>query len=231
MNPNKIGIENPQFPADKKGLSGSDNRSRTTVIDFRTGRPERENDGKNCLNCALRVLADDEDGPMPPECIECTRSGLACGVKDNWTDNGEEPDLTQSSDDAPPVKRNFGDNVKWIKEEKITVSQPLSEAEKALYAEKMAALDKEIEELENERAAISSSLKKQIDAKEQERREMSAHVNDGELRTFTCDCLKDYATGEMVWTEAYPPYSEVQRRKMTEEEMRPSLLEFQEKNG
>ena len=35
-----------------------------------------------------------------------------------------------------------GDNVKWIKEEKITVSQPLSDAEKARYAEEMAALDR-----------------------------------------------------------------------------------------
>ena len=33
----------------------------------------------------------------------------------------------------------------------------------------------------------------------------------------------------MVWTEAYPPYNEVQRRKMTKEEMQPSLLEYSEK--
>lgn len=131
----------------------------------------------------------------------------------------------------PAGKRSFGDNVKWLKEESITVTQPLSEAEKARYAEEMAALDKEIEELEDERAAISSRLKKQIDAKEQERREMSAHVNNGEERTFTCDCLKDYGTGELVWTEAYPPYNEVQRRKMTPEEMQPSLLEYSEKRA
>ena len=92
-----------------------------------------------------------------------------------------------------------------------------------------SSLDKEIEELEDERSAVSSRLKKQIDAKEAERREMSAHVNDGELRTFSCDCLKDYATGEMVWTEMHPPYAEVNRRKMTKEEMQPSLLEYSEK--
>ena len=133
------------------------------------------------------------------------------------------------ADAIQPEKRAFGDNVKWIKEESITVSQPLSDAEKARYAEEMAALDKEIEELEDERDAVSSRLKKQIDAKEQERREMSAHVNDGELRTYSCDLLKDYNTGEMVWTAAYPPYEEVRRRKMTKEEMQPTLLEYSEK--
>lgn len=139
------------------------------------------------------------------------------------------PEDADAAEETPAGKRSFGDNVKWIKEESITVSTPLSEAEKARYAEEMAALDKEIEELEDERSDVSSRLKKQIDAKEQERREMSAHVNDGELRTFTCDCLKDYGTGEMVWTSAYPPYDEVRRRKMTKEEMQPSLLEYSEK--
>lgn len=142
-----------------------------------------------------------------------------------------EEGLVEEPEETPAGKRAFGENVKWIKEEKITVSTPLSEAEKAKYAEEMAALDKEIEELEDERSAVSSRLKKQIDAKEAERREMSAHVNDGELRTFSCDCLKDYATGEMVWTEMHPPYAEVNRRKMTKEEMQPSLLEYSEKIG
>lgn len=145
--------------------------------------------------------------------------------------DGSDVSVSESAPEVPAGKRSFGDNVKWLKEESITVTQPLSEAEKARYAEEMAALDKEIEELEDERAAISSRLKKQIDAKEQERREMSAHVNNGEERTFTCDCLKDYGTGELVWAEAYPPYNEVRRRKMTPEEMRPSLLEYSEKRA
>lgn len=142
---------------------------------------------------------------------------------------GSDVAVSESAPEAPASKRAFGDNVKWLKEEKITVSQPLSDSEKARYAEEMSALDKEIEALKDERAEVSSRLKKQIDAKEEERLAMSRNVDEGELRTFTCDCLKDYATGEMVWTEAYPPYNEVQRRKMTKEEMQPSLLEYSEK--
>lgn len=129
------------------------------------------------------------------------------------------------------ARRNFGDNVKWLKEERITVSAPLSKAEKASYAEEMAALDGEIEALKGERAEVSNRLKKQIDAKEEERLALSRAVNEGETREVLCDCLKDYNTEEMVWTNAYPPYEEVLRRKMTGEEKQPSLLEFQEKNG
>ena len=142
---------------------------------------------------------------------------------------GSDVVVSESAPEAPADKRAFGDNVKWLKEEKITVSQPLSDAEKARYAEEMSALDKEIEALKDERAEVSSRLKKQIDAKEEERLAMSRKVDEGELRTFTCDCLKDYGTGEMVWTEAYPPYAEILRRKMTKEEMQPSLLEYAEK--
>lgn len=150
---------------------------------------------------------------------------VEAGMMEAPEDGGEAP----TAPEAPASKRAFGDNVKWIKEEKITVSQPLSGSEKARYAEEMSALDKEIEALKDERAEVSSRLKKQIDAKEEERLAMSRNVDEGELRTFTCDCLKDYASGEMVWTEAYPPYNEVQRRKMTKEEMQPSLLEYSEK--
>ena len=141
---------------------------------------------------------------------------------------GPEVETSPASVETP-VKRVFGDNVKWIKEEKITVSQPLSEAEKARYADEMAALDGEIEALKDERAEVSNRLKKAIDAKEEERLALSRAVNEGEMREVLCDCLKDYNTEEMVWTEAWPPYAEVLRRKMTEEEKQPSLLEFQEK--
>lgn len=137
----------------------------------------------------------------------------------------------EAADHTPPARRNFGDNVKWLKEERITVSAPLSTAEKASYAEEMAALDGEIEALKGERAEVSNRLKKQIDAKEEERLALSRAVNEGETREVLCDCLKDYNTEEMVWTNAYPPYEEVLRRKMTGEEKQPSLLEFQEKNG
>ena len=171
------------------------------------------------LECVLSKTLDEND-------LDTVTVTYAYALEQGIVQPAED---TEQAKDTPAAKRAFGENVKWIKEEKITVSTPLSEAEKAKYAEEMAALDKEIEELEDERSAVSSRLKKQIDAKEAERREMSAHVNDGELRTFSCDCLKDYATGEMVWTEMRPPYAEVNRRKMTKEEMQPSLLEYSEK--
>lgn len=171
----------------------------------------------------------DENEPiilLPNACRECLHWPYDHDVPDDeLTDNFSEVD------ENPPARRNFGDNVKWLKEERITVSAPLSEAEKASYAEEMAALDGEIEALKGERAEVSNRLKKQIDAKEEERLALSRAVNEGETREVLCDCLKDYNTEEMVWTNAYPPYEEVLRRKMTGEEKQPSLLEFQEKNG
>lgn len=177
----------------------------------------------------------DEDEPvilLPDACRECLHWPYDHDVPDDeLADNFDPaPDFSEV-DDTPPARRNFGDNVKWLKEERITVSAPLSEAEKARYADEMAALDGEIEALKDERAEVSNRLKKAIDAKEEERLALSRAVNEGETREVLCDCLKDYNTGEMVWTEAHPPYAEVLRRAMTKEEKQPSLLEFQEKNG
>lgn len=167
-----------------------------------------------------------EAAPAPAEPAQPeTVTFYGSSNEEDQDENGDAP----SAPEAPASKRTFGDNVKWLKEEKITVTKPLSEAEKARYAEEMAALDKEIQTLLEERAEVSSRLKKLADAKEEERLTLSKMVDEGELRTFSCDCLKDYSTGEMVWTEAYPPYREVQRRKMTKEEMQPSLLEYSEK--
>ena len=185
---------------------------------------------KTCQTCLHHTKKP--DGEVDP-CIACMEADSADSPP-NWTADpaatAAPPDDEEGEEDSAPAdKRTFGENVKWIKEETITVSTPLSEKEKAKYAEEMAALDAEIIALEIERADISSRLKKQIDAKEEERREMSKAVNEGEARTYTCDCLKDYNTKEMVWTAAYPPYNEVDRRPMTKEEQQPSLLEFSEK--
>lgn len=169
----------------------------------------------------------DENEPiilLPDACRECLHWPYDHDVPDDeLTDNFNEVDET------PPTRRNFGDNVKWLREERITVSAPLTEAEKARYADEMAALDGEIEALKDERAEVSNRLKKQIDAKEEERLALSRAVNDGETREVLCDCLKDYNTGEMVWTDAFPPYAEVLRRAMTEEEKQPSLLDRDDK--
>lgn len=121
---------------------------------------------------------------------------------------------------------NYGQNIFFVRHENIVANVPLSEAEKAVYAEKMAALDKGIEELEAQRAAISKSMKEQIDAKKQELRELSASVNNGIRRNVFCDCLKDFNTEEMVWVKKNPPYTEILRRKMTDDEKQPTLLEY-----
>ena len=212
-----VEIEIPELMADEKGFFDG------------MGRPES----------AVAAQVEASPAPAEPEQPETESSSItvsrAYAIEAGMMEAPEEDlagadvPVSESAPEAPAGKRAFGDNVKWIKEEKITVSQPLSDAEKARYAEEMSALDKEIEALKDERAEVSSRLKKQIDAKEEERLAMSRNVDEGELRTFTCDCLKDYGTGEMVWTEAYPPYNEVQRRKMTKEEMQPSLLEYSEK--
>lgn len=235
-----VEIEIPDWLADEKGFFDGMGKAAAPDAPAEPAEPippcgkclESQN-WPDLLSFKDGKIVFDEDEPiilLPDACRECLHWPYDHDVDDDeLTDNFDpDPDFREV-DETPSTKRAFGDNVKWLKEEHITVSQPLSESEKARYAEEMAALDKEIEELEDERSDVSSRLKKQIDAKEQERREMSAHVNDGEMRTISCDCLKDYNTGEIVWTEAYPPYNEVQRRKMTREEMQPSLLEYSEK--
>ena len=129
--------------------------------------------------------------------------------------------LQQGDEDTEPGASTVPGDTNWLGQETITVSEQLTTAEKSEYAEEMAALDKEIEELEDERDKISKSLKKQIDAKENERRDLSKIVRDGQAtREVFCDKGADYNTLEIVWTDAMPPHEEVSRRKMTEEARR-----------
>ena len=107
----------------------------------------------------------------------------------------------------------------FITSERITVRQELTQAEKAEYAEEMSRLDAEVQELEEERDRHMKSLKKQIDAMEEERRSLSKIVREGnEEREIYCDKCADYNACEIVWTDAYPPHAVVQRRPMTAEE-------------
>ena len=107
----------------------------------------------------------------------------------------------------------------FITSECITVRQELTQSEKAEYAEEMSRLDAKIEELEEERDRHMKSLKKQIDAMEEERRSLSKIVREGnEEREIYCDKCADYNACEIVWTDAYPPHAVVQRRPMTAEE-------------
>lgn len=126
---------------------------------------------------------------------------------------------TDADDEGEPGASTVDGDRHWLKQETITVTQQLTQKEKAEYAEEMAQLDDEIEELENERDSVMKSLKKQIDAKEDERRTLSKVVRNGnEEREIFCDKLADYNTCEMVWTDAHPPHDEVKRQKMTSEE-------------
>lgn len=109
-------------------------------------------------------------------------------------------------------------DLKWLAEEKITVTQKLTEAEKAEYADEMSVLDEEIEALEEERSRVSNGLKKQKDAKEEERRAMSRIVRQGkEEREILCDRVADYDSGEIKWADAVTG-EVVDRRPMTSEE-------------
>lgn len=212
-----VEIEIPELLADEKGFFDGMGKPEPAAVSAESAGTE-----KGCETCKY----SNAEGFATDDSVACTN----CLEFPDFS--GWEPKNDAPADEAPedsPARRNFGDNVKWLREERITVSAPLSEAEKARYADEMAALDGEIEALKDERAEVSNRLKKQIDAKEEERLALSRAVNDGETREILCDCLKDYNTGEMVWTDAFPPYAEVLRRKMTEEEKQPSLLEYQER--
>ena len=66
-----VPISLPEWLGDDKGLSDGDGMCRATVTDFHTGLPKNEDDSKNCRNCALLPLADNESGPMPEELKPC----------------------------------------------------------------------------------------------------------------------------------------------------------------
>lgn len=126
-----------------------------------------------------------------------------------------EPD----TEDTEPGASLVPNDKHWLKQETVTVTQELTQKEKAEYADCMANLDNEIQELEAERDRISKSLKKRIDAMEEERRQLSKVVREGkEEREIFCDKCADYNACEMVWTDAHPPHDEVKRQKMTSEE-------------
>ncbi|EGY24557.1 hypothetical protein DA2_3173 [Desulfovibrio sp. A2] len=148
--------------------------------------------------------------------------GLTDGMGAAPAPTDAEQDDAASEDDAAteePGASVVANDQNWLRQETITVTQELTQAEKAEYADEMARLDDEIEELETERDRVSKALKKQIDAKEDERRALSKVVREGtETREIFCDLVADYNTCEMVWTDAHPPHEEVRRRKMTAEE-------------
>ncbi|GEB79253.1 hypothetical protein DDE01_06680 [Desulfovibrio desulfuricans] len=158
-----------------------------------------------------------EDMPeTPEECFECSRNVLL---------EAEEGDDIRP-DNWQPRGRIFGHNVTWSAEEAITVTQPLTEAEKLEYGQEMADALSQIEIYEDELDAQRKHYKRLIEAEEKRAKDASRLYLEGkEEREITCDVLKDWNTMEMVWTEAAPPHAEVYRRPMTEKEKQLSLLD------
>lgn len=168
------------------------------------------------------IMKMEKDGDYPEDddrwFIELTVAyAVQAGIIED-PDGGEAEESPATGKGATPEILRKHPDLKWLAEEQITVTQTLTEAEKAEYADEMAKLDKEIEELEDERSRVSNSLKKQIDAKEQERRSMSTTVREGkEEREILCDKVADYDSGEIKWADAVTG-EVVDKRPMTGEE-------------
>ena len=98
--------------------------------------------------------------------------------------------------------RPIGPNMTYVREETITVSEPLTDAERLEYGQEMAETQEKIAQT------------------------ASKHYRDGkEEREVHCDLLKDWDKCEMVWVESTEHYREVLRRPMTAEERQGSFLE------
>lgn len=164
--------------------------------------------------CATCKYGDGDAATDCAQCRDCDEDTFS-----SWETTQEAASPENAESDTEPGASTVPGDRHWLKQETITVTQQLTQKEKAEYAEEMAQLDNEIEELEDERDSVMKSLKKQIDAKEDERRKLSKVVRCGsEEREIYCDKLADYNTCEMVWSDAHPPHDEVKRQKMTSEE-------------
>ena len=107
----------------------------------------------------------------------------------------------------------------WLAKETITVTQELTQAEKADYAEEMANAQCEKDRLEMDLDGIKKSYKRLIDAEDAKISLAAKIVRNGkEERSILCDKVADYDACDIVWCDAHPPHVEVQRRKMTAEE-------------
>ncbi len=280
--------------------------SRATVTDFHTRQPKREDDGKTCRNCVFSVLADDENEPLPFECAECTRSGLAAGTKDNWTDNGEEsnlpgdpPDTTRITltiisfsedgetaqvedrhgnqwelstldflqdgdidagttvlcyvqnsalaaegctlrpdepearepifpkDEPTPVAPPPDHGVTWLKRDVVRKALPLSDEDKLECGKEMADALAKIEDYEAELDVQRKHFKRLIEEQEKIAADAAKQFTEGlgPEEDITCDVYQDWNTNEVVYVEATEPFTEIMRRKMSPDEMQPTLFD------
>lgn len=124
----------------------------------------------------------------------------------------------QAEDAAPLPDQHF------VRQENITVTQPLSDAEKLEYGDEMAAAMKRIEELKEEQKAKNNYYKGLIAEQETTGANAAKLWREGkEERTVFCNLIADYAAGEMVWSDAETG-DVIERRKMTAEESQYPLL-------
>lgn len=122
--------------------------------------------------------------------------------------------------------RPIGPNMTYVREETVTVTEPLTDAERLEYGREMADALAKIEEYEGALDAERKRYKRLIEEQEKLAQSAAKHYRDGkEEREVRCDLLKDWDKCEMVWVEAAEPYREVLRRPMTAEERQGSFLE------
>ena len=125
----------------------------------------------------------------------------------------------EDSEDAESGASTIPNDRHWLGQETITVTQELTQKEKAEYAEEMAAASGEKDRLEAELDGIKKQYKRLIDAEDSKISTAAKIVREGkEEREIFCDKLADYNTCEIVWTDAHGENEEVKRRKMTAEE-------------
>ena len=125
----------------------------------------------------------------------------------------------EDAEDAEPGASTIPNDRHWLGQEQITVTQELTQKEKAEYAEEMAAASGEKDRLEAELDGIKKQYKRLIDAEDSKISTAAKIVREGkEEREIFCDKLADYNTCEIVWTDAYGENEEVKRRKMTAKE-------------
>lgn len=227
----------PDWLAEDKGLSDGEGVTEAEPAAQQAPAPE------TCTFCGVVLGEDDETNTLHLELTPAGEDAPFSIRVDRARIVGRQPDedgresvtiprayaleleLVQPDGEPAAQQGDAGQDKHFLESETITVVQVLSQAEKAEYADEMARLDDEIETLEDERDKENKAKKKQIDALEEERRQLSKVVREGkETREIYCDKCADYNTGEIVWTDAHPPYAEVQRRAMTAEERQLPLL-------
>ena len=99
--------------------------------------------------------------------------------------------------------RMVGPNMTYVREETITVSEPLTDAERLEYGQEMADALAKIEEYEAALDAERKHYKRLIETQEKIAQTASKHYRDGkEEREVHCDLLKDWDKCEMVWVES-----------------------------